>query len=213
MRKSGRGSPAPFFRQLLATKADGFSLVEFLVSATILLVLSAGVFTMLTDAQGTSGYQGEVLEVMENSRLTMSVLGRYIIQAGNNPRSASFTPLTITGATQVRLCADLTGSAGNDQGDPDGDILDADEDVTIRYNSGAKSLELVDRNGTVRTLARTIAGFSMEYLNANGAATTVATDVRSIRVTLTGLSSAANPRTGKTFGQTVTGLFTLPNQG
>ena len=53
----------------------------------------------------------------------------------------------------------------------------------------------------------------MEYLGADGAATTVETDVRSIRVTVTGLSSAANPRTGKTFGQTVTGVYTLQNQG
>ena len=213
MSKPGRRSPAPVPRHFPAAREDGFSLVEFLVGAVVLLVLSAGVFTMLTDAQSTSGYQGEVIEVMENTRLTMSVLGRYIAQAGNNPLAASFNPLTITRSTQVTLRADLTGSAGGNQGDPDGDILDEDEEVTIRFNSGAGSIELVDRNGTVRTLARGISGFSMEYLGADGAATTVETDVRSIRVTVTGLSSAANPRTGKTFGQTVTGVYTLQNQG
>ncbi len=213
MSKPGRRSPAPVPRHFPAAREDGFSLVEFLVGAVVLLVLSAGVFTMLTDAQSTSGYQGEVIEVMENTRLTMSVLGRYIAQAGNNPLAASFNPLTITSSTQVTLRADLTGSAGGNQGDPDGDILDEDEEVTIRFNSGAGSIELVDRNGTVRTLARGISGFSMEYLGADGAATTVETDVRSIRVTVTGISSAANPRTGKTFGQTVTGVYTLQNQG
>ncbi len=76
---------------------------------------------------------------MENTRVAMGTLERYIVQAGNNPRSAAFAPVTITSATQVRLCSDLTGSAGGNQGDPDGDILDANEDVTIRYNATGRS--------------------------------------------------------------------------
>lgn len=194
---------------------DGFSLVEFLVSVVVLMVLSAGIFTMLTDAQGTTGYQSEVLGVMENTRIAMNVLGRYIVQTGNNPRAAAFAPVTITSATKVRLRSDITGSAGinSSQGDPDGDITDADEDITIQYNSNARTIELVNGSGAVRDLAQNISAFSMEYLNASGTATSVDADVRSIRVNISGASTVANPSTRKTFGQTLTGVFTLPNRG
>jgi len=103
----------------------------------------------------------------------MSTLGRYIVQAGSNPRSASFTPVTITSSTQVQLCTDVTGSSGGSQGDPDGDILDTDENVTIRYNQTACSIELVDGNGTVQTLANYISAFTLNYFDKDGNATTV----------------------------------------
>jgi hypothetical protein len=193
-------------------KESGFGLVEFLMSALVVVTLSAGIFSILTDMQSTSGYQSEVLSVTENTRVAMSTLERLIVQAGNNPSSASFTPVTITGSTQVQLCADLTGSSGGSQGDPDGDILDVDENVTIQYNATARSIELVAGDGTTQTLANYISGFSFQYYDENGNTTTVGADVRKIKVTISGASSVANPRTKKTFGLTLTSDFTLPNR-
>jgi Tfp pilus assembly protein PilW len=192
---------------------SGFALAEFLISTVIILSLSAGIFNMLTDAQSTSGYQTEVLSVMENTRVAMSTLERHIVEAGNNPRGAAFTPVTITDSTQVQLCTDLTGSAGGNQGDPDGDILDADENVTIRYNQNNRSIELVTGDGTVQTVANYISGLSLQYYDSNGNTTTVGANVRKIRVTINGSSTVANPRTRKTFGLTVSSDFTLPNRG
>ena len=191
----------------------GFTLTEFLISSIVVMILAAGLFTMLTDAQSTSGYQTEVLTVMENTRVAMNIIGRHIAQTGNNPLEATFTPLTIVNGSQVRLCADLTGSAGGDTGDPDGDILDANESIIVRYNQTRKSIELIDGNGTVQTLADHISGFSLQYLDAAGASTTVATDVRVIRVNISGSSTVANPSTHKTYGLTIGSDFTLPNQG
>jgi hypothetical protein len=190
---------------------SGFGLVEFLASTVVIMSLSAAIFAMLTDVQSTSGYQTEVLSVMENTRMAMNALERYIVQAGNDPLSASFTPVTIH-TDDVQLCTDLTGSAGGDQGDPDGDILDADEDVTIRYNANERSLEIVDRNGTVRTLARYISNFLLQSFDGDGNSTTNGPDIQKIRVTISGSSAAANPRTGKTFGMTLASDFTLPNR-
>jgi hypothetical protein len=194
-------------------KEGGFGLVEFLISTLVIVSISAGLFTMLTDMQANSGYQTEVLSVTENTRTAMNAIGRYIVQAGSNPRSASFTPVTITGSTQVRLCSDLTGSSGGNQGDADGDIMDADENVTIQYNSTGRSIELVDGSGTVQTLAYYISGFSLHYYDKNGNTTTVGNDVRKINVSISGASTVAHPRTKKTFGLTLTSDFTLPNRG
>jgi hypothetical protein len=208
-------------RLLMALSSDnqglheesGFGLVEFLMSALVVVSISAGLFTILTNMQSNAGYQSEVLGVMENTRVVMSMLERYIVQAGSNPRSASFTPVTITSSTQVQLCADLTGSSGGNQGDPDGDILDADENVTIRHNQTARSIELVDGNGTVQTLANYISAFSLNYFDKDGNVTAVGADVRKIRVTISGSSTMANPRTKKTYSLTLASDFTLPNRG
>jgi hypothetical protein len=192
---------------------SGFGLVEFLMSTLVVMSLSAGIFTILTDMQSNSGYQAEVVSVMENTRVVMSTLGRYIVQAGSNPRAASFTPVTITSSTQVQICADVTGSSGGSQGDPDGDILDTDENVTMRYDQTARSIELVDGNGTIQTLANYISAFTLNYFDKDGNVTTVGADVRKIRVTISGSSTVANPRTKKRFGLTLTSDFTLPNRG
>jgi hypothetical protein len=192
---------------------NGVGIVEFLMSALIVIALSASVFAVLTDMQTNAGYQSEVLSVMENTRVAMNTLGHYIVQAGSNPRSASFIPITITGSTQVQICSDITGSSGGNQGDGDGDILDTDENLTIRYNSNAQSIELVDGNGTVQTLAYYISGFSLQYFDKNGATTTAGNDVRKIRVAISGASTATNPRTKKAFGINLTSDFTLPNRG
>jgi hypothetical protein len=200
--------PSPEMRE-----ESGFGIVEFFMSALIIISVSASVFTTLTDMQSNAGYQAEVLSVVENTRVAMTTLERYLLQAGNNPKSASFTPVTVTSSTQVQLCSDLTGSAGGSQGDADGDILDEDENITIQYNSTAQSIELVDGVGTVQTLAYYISGISFQYYDKDGTATTIGDDVRKITVTISGASTVANPRTKKTFGITLVSDFTLPNRG
>jgi hypothetical protein len=212
MKKARAQFIAPASRVQGIVGESGFGMVDFLMSALVVISLSAGVFTVLTDMQANSGYQTEVLGVMENTRVAMSVLGRYIVQAGSNPRTAAFTPVTITSSTQAQLCSDLTGSSGGNQGDPDGDILDADENIVIRYNSTARSIELVDGNGAVRTLANYISAFSLQYYDKDGSVTTVGNDVRKINVAISGASSTANPRTKKTFGITLASDFTMPNR-
>jgi Tfp pilus assembly protein PilW len=214
MKKARKQFIAPLPRDQGTLKESGFALAEFLISTVIVLSLSAGVFTMLTNVLSTSGYQTEVLSVMENTRVAMSTIERYIVQAGNNPLSAAFTPVTITSATQVQLCSDLTGSAGGNQGDADGDISDANENVIIQYNATARTIELVSPPGTTaQPLAQYISGFALEYLDKNGSATTVGANVRTIRITINGTSAVANPRTRKTFGLTLIGVATLPNRG
>jgi type II secretory pathway pseudopilin PulG len=203
----------PSFGDKKMHKESGFALTEFLISTVVILVLSAGLFTMLTDVQSTAGYQTEVLNVMENTRTAMNIIGRDIMQVGNNPRSAVFTPIPMASATQVQICADLTGLAGGSQGDPDGDVLDENEDIIIRHNQSNRSIELVAANGTVQTLADHISGLTLQYLDADGNTTTVPANVRLIRVSISGSSTVANPRTRKTFGLTITGDFTLPNLG
>ena len=182
---------------------SGFSIAEFLISSVILLLVSSAVFTMLAQIQRASSYQTEVQAVLENTRIGMDTVERLIRQAGNDPKVAGFAGVTITSATEVRILSDLTGSlsgAGSpDKGDPDGDTLDAGEDVTIRYDATNRCIELVPNGGAAQPIANYITAFQMQYLNAAGAATTVGADVRRIRITMTGGSNLPDPQTGQVF--------------
>jgi hypothetical protein len=130
----------------------------------------------------------------------MDTLDRIVRQAGNNPTKAAFQGVAITSSTEARFCADLTGSAPGqpDKGDPDGDILDAGEDVIIRYDAAARELRLVT-GGSTQPLASYIGAFDMQYFDANGAVTTAGANVRRVRVTVTGASTLPNPQTGHFF--------------
>lgn len=180
----------------------GFTILEFLMASAIFLVISAAIFSMMAESQRSSSYQTEVQNVMDNTRLAMTALERYISQAGNDPRKIGLTGVTIVGPQEVRIQADLTGSGGAlnpDKGDPDGDTADSGEDITIRYNTGAKSIEIVPAGGAAQTLANYISAFSMDYSDEAGGTTTDGSKVRKIRISLAGATTLAHPQTGKIY--------------
>jgi type II secretory pathway pseudopilin PulG len=181
---------------------QGFSLVEFLVSSLIVLVMATSVFGLLSHMQRAGSYQAEVQGVLENTRLAVETIERILEQAGNDPLGAGFPGIAITSATQVRVRSDLTGSAGPgspDKGDPDGDTDDANEDVTIRFNASALSIELVPAGGTAQPVASNISAFTMQYFGGDGVPAGTGNDVRRIRFLLTGTSPLPDPQTRRIF--------------
>lgn len=193
--------------QIRAGNETGFSLVELLTASLVLLLISAAAFRILAETQRTASYQTEVQAVLDNTRMAMDTVTRYLRQAGNDPHNVGVVGITVTSGTEVRLRSDLTGSVGSsspDKGDPDGDTLDAGEDVTIRYNATARSLEVVPDGGSAQTIANDISAFAVQCYDANGNATTVGSNVRKINVSISGASTIANPQTRQTFGVTLT---------
>lgn len=198
--KGKTNQPAPGARNGEA----GFSMAEFLIASLILLIISTAIFTMMGETQRDSSYQTEVQTVLQNVRIAMDSVERYIRQAGNNPlKIAGFQGVVIIGATQVQLVSDLTGSSGGsnpDKGDPDGDTLDAGEDVTIRHNAGTLSIELVPNGQAAQTIADHISNLTMDYYDATGTVTAVGANVCKIRVTIAGASTLENPQTHQIYG-------------
>jgi type II secretory pathway pseudopilin PulG len=185
---------------------DGFSLVEFLASTLILLVISAYAFSVMADMEREANYQHEVQAVLANVRIATETVQRYLRHAGNNPRGIALQAVTIVNSGEVQLQADLTGSSAMDpnRGDPDGDINDLDENVTLRYNPNTRTIEVVLADGTVRSAAGFITNFTMQYLDETGAATTIGNDVRRIQVTLSGASQLVHLKTRQAFATTET---------
>jgi prepilin-type N-terminal cleavage/methylation domain-containing protein len=182
---------------------SGFTLLEFLLATGILAIISAGVFGMLADIQRTAGYQDEVAAVLDDTRVALLTAENLIRQAGNDPAGIGLTGIAVLGPSSTRIQSDLTGSAGRsdpDKGDPDGDIDDAGEDVTIGYDAAARTLELASKGGGAQAVASRISEFSMQYYDAAGAPTNAGGNVRKIRVTVSGTGTVPDPRTGRFFG-------------
>jgi Tfp pilus assembly protein PilW len=196
---------------------SGFSLAEFLISSLILLIIAASVFGMMAETQRASSYQSETQSVLQNTRIAMSILERYIRQAANDPIRIPSDPslaetgfaaetqgVTIVSATEIRLRTDITGSGGPsnpDKGDPDDDAADAGEDITIRYNPTSQSIEITPTGGAAQPVANHISAFSMTCYDAAGGVTTNGAEVHKIRVSLTAASAVPNPQTGQSFSQ------------
>jgi type II secretory pathway pseudopilin PulG len=184
---------------------QGFSLVEFLCSTLVLLAVSGAVFTIMSETQRRVSYQTEVQAVLQNMRIAMNTVERIVRQSANDPLSTGFAGVTVTDSTHARFRTDVTGSAAGypDKGDPDGDTNDADEDLTVQYNTGSRSIEIVPNGGNTQSIANYISAFSLQYFDASGVATAVGANVRKIRVQISGASTLADPKTGKTFGFTL----------
>ncbi len=185
------------------TCQSGFSLTEFLIATLIMLVAVSYIYGMLSEVQRSLSFQTEVQSVLNNTQLALQMAGRYIRQAGNDPLGSGLAGITIISSTEVRIQSDLTGSAGPgnpDKGDPDGDINDSSEDVTIRYNSSTRSLEIVPGGGPAQVVAGYISGLSFQYYDADGNPTSMGNAVRKINVTVSGASSLPDPQTHQIFG-------------
>ena len=184
----------------------GFTLAEFMISALILLIVASAVFSLLIEIQRTASYQTEVQSVLNNTRIAMQAIERCIRQAGNDPHHSGVPAITIISATEMQVRSDLTGSLGPgnpDKGDPDGDIYDSGENVTIRYNSSSRSVEIVPDSGSAQIIAGYISGLAFQYYDADGGLTSNGNDVRRIAVVLSGASLLPNPQTHQIFGTRV----------
>lgn len=182
---------------------SGFGLAEFLMATLILLVTSSLVYGVIAEIQRSAGYQGEVQSVLNNTRFAIQTIGRYIRQAGNDPRESGLSAVAIISPTEFRILSDLTGSEAPgdpDKGDPDGDTADPNENVTIRFNGATRTLEVVPNGGPAQIIAGYISGVSFEYCDSKGLRTVKSDDVRMIKVQVSGASLLPDPQTGKIFG-------------
>lgn len=184
---------------------EGFTLTEFLICALTILLAASAAFGVLSEIQRTASHQAEVQSVLNNTRVAMQAVERYIRQAGNDPFACGLSAVTIVNGTAVQLRSDVTGSdASNpDKGDPDGDANDSGENVTIRFNERSRSIEIVPDGGSPQIIANYISNLAFQYYDLEGAETESSRKVRRIVVSISGSSPFPNPQTGRPFGVTL----------
>ena len=178
---------------------SGFSIVELLMATLILGILTASLFPLLNDFQRETAYLSETQAVLDNIRVAIETLEKYIRQAGNDPHGTGFQGITIVSDQAVTIRSDLKGSHGSDKGDPNGDISGPDENVTLRFNPANQSVEIVS-GGTAQIVCNRIINLKFRYYDADGNITIDGSRVRRVAVTISGMADRPNPVTRKIFG-------------
>ena len=178
---------------------DGFSIVELLMATLILGILTASMFPMLDDLQRETAYRSETQAVLDNIRVAIETLEKYIRQAGNDPYGTGFQGITIVSDQAVTVRSDLKGSHGSDKGDPNGDVAGSDETVTLRFNPANQSVEVV-AGGTAQIVCNHIGDLKFHYYDADGNPAMDGSRVRRITVAISGLADLPNPKTREFFG-------------
>lgn len=161
----------------------GFTLIEMLIALTIGSLLLASLYNFYLGQKKTHALREQVAEMQQNARAGMELIVREIRMAGYNPTRTPGVGIVAAGANSIRITMDLNG---------DGDVADADEDITYSlYDSGGDGDLDIGRKpagGTNQPVAENIDSLNFVYTLADGSTTTAPatpSQVRMIKVTLT----------------------------
>lgn len=159
----------------------GFTLAETVVAMGLGMLLLTAVIVTFQIQQRCYDIQEQTTEMVQTVRAATDMICREVRMAGYNPTGAPFDGLPYQAGT-LRILADLHGEKDNDP--PDGDTNDPHEDITYRYD--AKSMQ-IKRNtgGGDQPFAENIEAFSVVHLDRQGNPTTVAREVRQVKIMIT----------------------------
>jgi hypothetical protein len=145
------------YREIPEMSERGFAFVELLVAIGAALLVLGIMFATFTFFE-RQGYdrEGQITQMKENLRAGMLKMGRELPMAGTDPTHTSGAGLVVADADTIRFTMDLNG---------DGDVLDAEEDVT--YALDTQQLQLT-RNGQRVAVNIPQGGLAFEYFDRNG---------------------------------------------
>lgn len=176
-------------RQVQILKLDrppGFTLVELLVSMGIgLAVLAAVAGTFITQSKYFN-VQEQINEMQQNARGAMDIMVREIKMAGYKPAGGTFNGVTYN-TSQLVIEADLDASGAISTAST------SNEQITYAHDDANKQVTRKIGTGTAQVLADNITAFTFQYLDVNGAATTVTANIRQVRLNITARTARRDP--------------------
>lgn len=157
----------------------GFTLIETMIAMAIAIVIMGGIFFTFSNQQTTYVSSDRVAEMQQNLRAAMLIMSSEIREAGCDPtRKANAGVVTATSA-QFQFTRDIAGSPLNSNHRYDGDLDDANEDVTFGFSAandadsdgiadtGAADLGR-DTGGNLQPIAEHIHAIEFNYILKDG---------------------------------------------
>ncbi len=185
----------------------GFTLVELVIGLAISLILMGVAVSMLNVERKSYSFQEQVTEMQQNIRAATDMLVREIRMAGYDPSGADLVGIGTHTAELLQILADLDGN---------GTTTGTYEDITYRYYNASDATyprQIWRITGTeTQSLAENIDALNFSYYDSNGIATSTASSIRQIQVTITGRTAKDSPGFGYSYG-TLTSLVTPVNLG
>jgi Tfp pilus assembly protein PilW len=208
----------------LRSDERGFTMAELLVSTMVSMIVLGGAVAITSQVQ--QGYRRQIEETAaeQEGRYALDWVSRLIRAAGNNPYTivTANCPVAATPFAGLIMDPNLDGIDDDirlqtDSNPPDqllggtlGSCTQANEDVTVSFNSGTRSITFLDNNlgggASVRTEA-VITNLRFVYLKADRTATTnpaEANQVMYVRTNVTIQPRAAGLNSGTPLTRTLT---------
>jgi len=159
------------------------TLLEILISTSIFAVVAGGIFTIFDQSQHSFRSQGDLTEVVQQTRIAMDQIQTYIRQAGNDSENvfdsqtppfghshSGIFPIEYSAAGYIQINSDITGSVGSGlgaTGDPDGNFTARGEKVIVRYDAAQDELN-IDIGDGEQVLAENISSFTLTFYDLAG---------------------------------------------
>ena len=185
----------------------GFTLVEMLVSLTLLSMVFGGIAALMIQNSQINRTEQMSAEVQSNARNCLSMIVQVLRTAGWDPKNAGFAavgldPSPTNSTNYIEVFADLN---------EDGDTNDAGEDVTIRWSSDR--IEWRQSSDTTQPYVILADSISNDA-DGDGTAETMfvadsMTNPTRITVRITARSPVPDPRTGQYLRYTVSSEVVL----
>jgi len=196
---------------------QGFTLVEVLVALVITGVVVGGIYSTYYSQQKSYLVQEEVAGMQQQLRAAMHLIERDIRLAGYDPNRSAGAGIRAANANSISFTSDIHDGADNDadgvidepdeEGNGDGDTLDAGEDMTyLRLDpDGNGVFDLYRRDavaGTDQLLALNVDAINFVYLNNTGNITADLSAIRSVQISMVVRAGRRDP------GYTDTAVYT-----
>jgi type IV pilus assembly protein PilW len=152
-------------------KERGFTHIEALVAMGIAGIIIAAITMTFITQQKLYHAQEDLTEMMQGTRAAMDMMSREVRMAGYSPTNAIFDGVTYN-TTQIQIKADLNG---------DGNTTGQNESVVYSYDAANHQIL---RNG--QPVSEKIQNFQPEYQKQDGTNTTINSEIRQIKITITG---------------------------
>ncbi len=184
----------------------GFTLLEMVIATAIFAVVSGGIVIFLHRGQQTFRSQGQRTRSVEQARIALDQMIRYLRHSGNDPfgtmEAGGIPAIEILGSGHIRINSDMTGSVASQTGDPlestgdpDGTLASIHERVEFRYDSSADEL-YSDIGYGEGLVVEDISTFELEFFDAVGNLTNIPADIARVRIRLVVRSEDADMATG-----------------
>ncbi|MBN2284454.1 MAG: hypothetical protein JXO48_11245 [Deltaproteobacteria bacterium] len=176
-------------------KIHGFTLIETLTGMALGIIVIGALYAVFIAENRSYNLQENIIEMQQNARSAMDIMAREIRMAGYDPLGTANAGIQEACDCRIRFTQDITGINSVDA--PDGDTGDANEQITYGiYTScdGIRKLGRKSQNGSYQPVAEHIDTLTFEYFDQDGNTTTVLSNIRRIRLTLTIQCDESDPR-------------------
>jgi len=171
---------------------SGFTLIELMVSIAIGLVVLASVATTFTSQTRAYSAQEQINQMEQNLRGALDIMTREIKMAGYRPNGGTVTGVVSYSSSSLTIQADIDGNGTLLASGTGSDT--ANEQIAYVYDSVNKKITRQVGSGTAATLAENISAFTFTYYQSSGATlATSASNIRRIKIALTGITAKPDP--------------------